>query len=162
MSVCSADSMNFKPPRETFWVSHLLISSNVMLISALHSALPERTKQVQAQSGSVFHSVLFDFSLGNKPPAQHGIDESVVFETVVNKLWLTRLPVSFPQILQGSTTGGHVYCSSDVDKSLSHRPPKTPQRLSPSPNLTVFGTKGLKARKQYCSTDCCQWAPYRF
>lgn len=56
--------------------------------------------------------MLFDFSLGKEtpnPPAplpKHDIDESFVFETAVNKLWLTRLLESFPQKLPGSTTGG--------------------------------------------------------
>lgn len=102
-----------------------------------------------AQSRSVFQSLLFDFSLGNeklKLPPQHDTDESVSFETMFNNLWLTRLLESFPQRLTGSTTGGRIYCFSEVDKSWSQQQlwdSTYSPGLKPSLNLTVFGTKTL-------------------
>lgn len=68
----------------------------------------EETPSICSRSGPGFYSMPFDFSLGKEPPP-HDTDDSFVFETVVNKLRLTRLPESFPQKLPGSPTAGHVY-----------------------------------------------------
>lgn len=96
----SAEWMKSKPVRHYEWVTSRWAALLISLFFTSQFQEEEKKKHLSAQSGSVFHSMLFDFSLGKEklnPPPQHDIDESFVFETVVNKLWLSRLLESFPQ-----------------------------------------------------------------
>ena len=143
----------------------------VFLIHLLHTfQSPEEKKKptlaISSKRVCFLFGALLIFIRKRIPPTptttttRRDMDESFIFETVVNKSWVSRPLESFPEKTPRERSRRLLHLFSDVGKKAVPVAPGGPQErlpgVKPSPKLD----KGLHAPQPCCFLDCWRWAAY--